>query len=126
MTDFVACVPPLLLATQTKVCKERSCYRVGCGSRVHERRGSADEMQFSFLIFTLVTAVSAIDLKGISPSQVDAYKTPITGTVPSRWKCLNSSQEIPHSAVNDNYCDCEDGTDEPGKFTIMTCPGASS
>jgi hypothetical protein len=72
-------------------------------------------MYLSLLVSTLITAASAIDLKGVPPSQVDAYKIPIPGSSPPRWKCLNSSQEIPHSAVNDNYCDCEDGTDEPGK-----------
>lgn len=31
------------------------------------------------------------------------------------WKCLKSGQEINASAINDDYCDCDDGTDEPGE-----------
>lgn len=75
-------------------------------------------MRVSLLVVTLITTASAIDLKGIPHSRVDVYKTPVAGSSPPRWKCLNSSQEIPHSAVNDNYCDCEDGTDEPGKLSL--------
>lgn len=31
----------------------------------------------------------------------------------NEFKCLNSEQKIPFECVNDDYCDCEDGTDEP-------------
>ncbi|KTW31431.1 hypothetical protein T552_00075 [Pneumocystis carinii B80] len=30
------------------------------------------------------------------------------------WKCLNTSQYISFSRINDDWCDCEDGSDEPG------------
>ncbi|KAG7310154.1 hypothetical protein JYU34_004707 [Plutella xylostella] len=30
-----------------------------------------------------------------------------------QFKCINSDQHIPYESVNDDYCDCEDGTDEP-------------
>lgn len=72
-------------------------------------------MLLLLLISTVITATAAVDLRGIPPPQLDAYRIPIAGSSPPRWKCLNSSQEIPHSAINDNYCDCEDGTDEPGE-----------
>jgi protein kinase C substrate 80K-H len=30
------------------------------------------------------------------------------------FQCLDGSLSIPFAHVNDDYCDCKDGTDEPG------------
>lgn len=57
---------------------------------------------------------AASPMVGVDPHRAALY-VPITRTNPPTWKCLNdSSRVIPFSAVNDDYCDCPDGSDEPG------------
>ncbi|KAJ4470077.1 glucosidase II beta subunit-like-domain-containing protein [Lentinula lateritia] len=55
---------------------------------------------------------------GIAPHLVSKY-------VPSRsntWTCLDGLKEIPWDYVNDDSCDCADGSDEPG---TGACPNQS-
>lgn len=35
------------------------------------------------------------------------------------FTCLDGSLTVPFSNVNDDYCDCADGTDEPGTVLII-------
>ena len=69
----------------------------------------------SWLIFLIPTSVfAAIDkTHGVNPSLIKHY-VPITSYNPPKWKCLNDSKEILWKAVNDDFCDCSDGSDEPG------------
>ncbi|KAI9231294.1 MAG: glucosidase II beta subunit-like-domain-containing protein, partial [Podila humilis] len=48
-------------------------------------------------------------LRGVTPSDLQRYVPDQKG----QWTCLDGSKSISFSAVNDDYCDCLDGSDEP-------------
>ncbi|GES77552.1 glucosidase II beta subunit-like-domain-containing protein [Rhizophagus clarus] len=52
--------------------------------------------------------------KGVAKSEAHLYEK--KGPT---WKCLDGSTTIPYEAINDDYCDCVDGSDEPG---TSACP----
>ncbi|KAG9394521.1 Glucosidase II beta subunit-like [Carpediemonas membranifera] len=60
-----------------------------------------------FVIFSLVFSYT---IRGLSPD------APIEAYDPSQanFTCLDGSRTIPMAWVNDDYCDCPDGSDEPG------------
>ncbi|KAM9975271.1 hypothetical protein ACTFIW_000898 [Dictyostelium discoideum] len=45
---------------------------------------------------------------GVGPEELEYYKEG------KYFNCLRSNVQIPFSQVNDDFCDCPDGTDEPG------------
>lgn len=53
---------------------------------------------------------SSDKLRGVLPARRDLYTPTNAGT----WKCLSGDKEIAWSKVNDDFCDCPDGSDEPG------------
>jgi hypothetical protein len=64
--------------------------------------------------------------RGVSPDKQLHYYQESTR---KQFKCLNSAKTIPFDAVNDGYCDCQDGSDEPGTDACMKgrfyCPFSS-
>ncbi|XP_038640515.1 glucosidase 2 subunit beta [Scyliorhinus canicula] len=71
------------------------------------------------LLLLALSSAAAVEVKrpqGVSLSNrhfYDEYK-PFT--------CLDGSKTIPFDEVNDDYCDCKDGSDEPG---TSACPNGS-
>ncbi|KAI7833984.1 glucosidase II beta subunit-like-domain-containing protein [Kickxella alabastrina] len=49
-------------------------------------------------------------VRGVDPQLAAKYVSNSKGT----FVCLDGSAEIPFGRVNDDYCDCPDGSDEPG------------
>ncbi|KAM9843870.1 glucosidase 2 subunit beta isoform 1-T2 [Aulostomus maculatus] len=72
-----------------------------------------------FLLLLLGLGVSAVEVqrpRGVPLSKRQFYEEgkPFT--------CLDGSRTIPFDRVNDDYCDCQDGSDEPG---TAACPNGS-
>lgn len=61
------------------------------------------------LLQTFGLAAAIPQTHGVHPSLLSKYR-PIGTT----WTCLDGAKTILWTAVNDDYCDCLDGSDEPG------------
>ena len=59
-----------------------------------------------------------ISLVGVPPNLQDQVKANVVDG--SSWKCLDGSSTIPISALNDDFCDCKDGSDEFGSAACST------
>ncbi|KAJ3790593.1 glucosidase II beta subunit-like-domain-containing protein [Lentinula aff. detonsa] len=67
-------------------------------------------MLWLLLLLPLQALGAAEKTLGVPPDSISKY-------VPSKsntWTCLDGSKEIPWDYVNDDACDCADGSDEPG------------
>ncbi|EJF63088.1 endoplasmic reticulum protein [Dichomitus squalens LYAD-421 SS1] len=70
------------------------------------------------LLLPLHVLASKDRLLGVSPDLVARYVPTKKGSAET-WQCLDGSKTIDWSSVNDDYCDCADGSDEPG---TSACP----
>lgn len=56
---------------------------------------------------------ASLNIRGLDPSLAEYYKQ--SG---DSFKCLDGQRTIKYGLINDNYCDCFDGSDEPGEPLI--------
>ncbi|KAK6460325.1 glucosidase II beta subunit-like-domain-containing protein [Scheffersomyces coipomensis] len=75
----------------------------------------------SALIVSKLAIAIDTEIRGVEPSRLKLYDPivdPITGK--KTWRCLNNPEIIlSYDQINDDYCDCPDGSDEPG---TNACP----
>ncbi|KAM5532645.1 hypothetical protein V8D89_013689 [Ganoderma adspersum] len=57
---------------------------------------------------------------GVSPELAARYISTKKGSAET-WQCLDGSKTIDWAALNDDFCDCADGSDEPG---TSACPNS--
>lgn len=72
-------------------------------------------------IYGKILVVCGTEVIGVSPNEQDLYSPiidPETGE--KLWHCLGDPNIVlNYNQINDNYCDCPDGSDEPG---TNACP----
>eukprot|EP00742_Colponemidia_sp_Colp-10_P005854 GILJ01006262.1.p1 GENE.GILJ01006262.1~~GILJ01006262.1.p1 ORF type:complete len:466 (-),score=100.81 GILJ01006262.1:73-1428(-) len=61
------------------------------------------------VLYASVAMVCATEIRGVSKEMQSKYVSQ-----KGIFTCLDGSVKLPFSAVNDDYCDCRDGSDEPG------------
>ncbi|XP_076882917.1 glucosidase 2 subunit beta-like [Bidens hawaiensis] len=79
---------------------------------------NASVFTFTFIVILISSiSISSNDLLGVAPEDEKYYKGLWTssGTV----KCRDGSRAFTKAQLNDDFCDCFDGTDEPG---TSACP----
>ncbi|KAI9204130.1 putative glucosidase II beta subunit [Polychytrium aggregatum] len=81
---------------------------------------------------TTATTTAQLKLRGIHPNQAHLYLSQQASEDPEVlvFRCLDGKQTIPYAALNDDYCDCNDGSDEPGTSACLDgkfhCRGSAS
>jgi protein kinase C substrate 80K-H len=58
----------------------------------------------------LASSCHGSQLRGLDPKLRPQYSG-----ADGKFACLDGLKTIPFSQVNDDYCDCFDGSDEPGE-----------
>ena len=64
----------------------------------------------SLLLSFVASPITSAPVRGVAPDLIAHYDTNA-----DVFRCLDGSKSIQTGRVNDEYCDCFDGSDEPGR-----------
>ncbi len=73
--------------------------------------------------FLFLAAQSGIFIAGVSPNDLETYRMAFE-FIPGKFQCLQSKELIEKDLVNDDYCDCSDGSDEPSTSACSHLPNS--
>ncbi|CAG9325014.1 PRKCSH [Blepharisma stoltei] len=59
------------------------------------------------MFWLFITGALGASILGVSPKMQSLYQAEV-------FSCLDGSLDVPATFINDNFCDCTDGSDEPG------------
>jgi len=65
------------------------------------------------ILFSLCISLAVDKIRGVSPANAGQYRRAIS-IRKNTFTCFDKSKTISMDQVNDGYCDCPDGSDEPG------------
>ena len=86
----------------------------GCGNKTACDIMAATAMYMClFLLLMATDAAQSTSVRGVALEMASFYRPG------KEFKCLDGSSTVPFDYINDDYCDCADGSDEPG---TAACP----
>ena len=82
----------------------------------HHTRARCRVTLLCLSLLAIASSITAASVRGVQPSLASQYSTNA-----ATFRCLDGSKSLKLDRVNDDYCDCVDGSDEPGLHQGVGC-----